>query len=44
MAHIAPIKFGTIAKLNQKYKLYFLYVEILYMTKMVNIHSMTEEI
>ena len=44
IAHIAPIKFGTIAKLNQKNKLYFLYVDILYMTKIVNIHSMTEEI
>jgi len=43
IAHIAPIKFVTIAKLNQKNKLYFLYVEILYITKMVNIHSMTEE-
>ena len=43
IAHIAPIKFGTIAKLNQKNKLYSLYVEILYTTKMVNIHSMTEE-
>ncbi len=30
--------------LNQKNKLYFLYVEILYITKMANIHSMTEEI
>ena len=44
IAHIAPIKFGIIAKLNQKNKLYFSYLEILYMTKMVNIHSMTEEI
>ncbi len=41
---MAPIKFGTIAMLNQKNKLYFLYVEILYMTNMATIHSMTEEI
>ncbi len=30
--------------LNQKNKLYFLYVEILFMTNMANIHSITEEI
>jgi len=30
--------------LNQKNKLYFLYVEILYMTNMAKIHSMTDEI
>ena len=41
---MAPIKFGTIAKLNQKNKLYFLNVEILFTTNMANIHSMTEEI
>ena len=35
--------FVTISKLNQKNKLYFLYVEILYITKMVNIHSITDE-
>ena len=44
MAHIAPIKFGTIARLNQKNKLYFLYVEILFMTNMATIHSITDEI
>ena len=44
IAHIAPIKFGTIANANQKNKLNFLYVEILYITKIANIHSMTEEI
>ena len=41
---MAPIKFVIIARLNQKNKLYFLYVEILYMTKIANIHSITEEI
>jgi len=30
--------------LNQKNKLYFLYVETLYMTNMAKIHSMTDEI
>ncbi len=30
--------------LNQKYILKFLYVEILYMTNMEKIHSMTDEI
>jgi len=30
--------------LNQKNNLYFLYVEILYMTNMAKIHSMTDEI
>ncbi len=30
--------------LNQKNKLYFLYVEILYKTNMAKIHSMTDEI
>jgi len=30
--------------LNQKNRLYFLYVEILYMTNMAKIHSMTDEI
>ena len=44
IAHIAPIKFGTIARLNQKNKLYFLYVEILFMTNMAKIHSITDEI
>jgi len=41
---MAPIKFGTIAKLNQKNKFYSFFVEILHITKIVNIHSMTEEI
>jgi len=43
IAHIAPIKFGTIARLNQKNKLYFLYVEILFMTNMAKIHSITDD-
>ena len=44
IAHIAPIKFGIIARLNQKNKLNFLYVDILFMTNMAEIHSITEEI
>ena len=44
IAHIAPIKFGTIARLNQKNELYFLYIEILFMTNMAKIHSITDEI
>ena len=41
---MAPIRFGIIAMLNQKNKLKFLNVEILFITNMVNIHSMTDEI
>jgi len=44
IAHIAPIKFGIIARLNQKNKLYFLYVEILLMTNIAESHSITDEI